>query len=296
MKLRVSIIIPTYKRKEYLFGLLRSLEKEIDSKMEIIIVEQGVNNGKEILSFAKQHHLAITYLFSSTMGTVHALNLGIAKTKGNIMVFFDDDCVIHKGCIARHLKNYTDSRVACVVGRIYTRGQSVEPTRRTVGTISFWGKFMGGYSSGIRQDIVAAIGCNMSVKKHEFSKIGGFDEQFTGPALRYESDVSLRLKHAGLRVLFDPTAVVTHLRAETGGTRKTEGRMRWFYHFFSNETYFFLKHRPVWAVPVILFTRWEYVVRCMFGFGREVSVRSLTVPFAGMADGVRKYKTFLQNI
>lgn len=296
MKLRVSIIIPTYKRKEYLFGLLKSLKNEIDSKTEIIIIEQEINNVKEVASFAKLHHLPITYIHSLTMGTVHALNLGIAKAKGDVIVFFDDDCVVHKGCVVQHLKNYTDSDVACVVGRIYTQGQPVESSCRNVGTIRFWGKFNGGYSSSIRQDIDAAIGCNMSVRKLALDKIGGIDEGFTGPALRYESDLSLRLKHTGFRVVFDPTAIVTHLRAGTGGTRKTEGRLRWFYNFFSNETYFFLKHRPGWAVPIILLTRWEYIGRCMFGFGREVSLRSMITPFAGMADGVRKYKTFLQNI
>lgn len=296
MKLRVSIIIPTYKRKEYLFGLLKSLNDEINLDTEIIIVEQELNNGKEIILFAKLNHLPVKYIFSPTMGTVHALNLGIARAKGDIIVFFDDDCIVHKDCIVQHLKNYADSRVACVVGRIYTQGQNVEFAYKNVGTIGFWGKFNAGYSSSIRQDIDAAIGCNMSIRKLALDRVGGMDERFTGPALRYESDLSLRLKQGGLRVVFDPTAIVTHFRAGTGGTRKTEGRMRWFYHFFSNETYFFLKHRPAWAVPFILLTRWEYVARCMFGFGREVSLRSMIAPFAGMADGVRKYRSFLQNI
>jgi GT2 family glycosyltransferase len=296
MKLRASIIIPTYKRIEYLCGLLKSLNNEIDSKTEIIIVEQEANNGKKLVSFAKLRHLPIMYIFSPTIGTVHALNLGIAKAKGDVIVFFDDDCVVHKGCVIQHLKNYIDPSVACVVGRVNTRGQPVEPAHRNVGTLSFWGKFNDGYSSSIRQDIDAAIGCNMSVRKRMLGKVGGLDKRFTGPALRYESDLSLRLKDEGFRIIFDPKAVVTHLRVGTGGTRKTEGRMRWFYHFFSNETYFFLKHRPVWVVPVILLTRWEYIARCMFGFGREVSARSLFTPFAGMADGVRKYKTFLQTL
>ena len=296
MKLRASIIIPTYKRKEYLFGLLKSLKNEIDLKMEIIIVEQESNNGKEIISFAKLHNLPITYIFTPTMGTVHALSLGIPKAKADVIVFFDDDCVVHKGCVVQHLKNYADSSVACVVGCVNTRGQTVELAHRNVGTLSFWGKFNDGYSSNIRQDIDVAIGCNMSVRKRALGKVGGLDERFTGPALRYESDLSLRLKHAMLRIIFDPTAVVTHLRAGTGGTRKTEGRMRWFYHFFSNETYFFLKHRPAWVVPVILLTRWEYIARCMFGFGREVSLRSFTTPFAGIMDGVRKYRSFLQTL
>ena len=67
--------------------------------------------------------------------------------------------------------------------------------------------------------------------------------------------------------------------------------MQWYFDFFSNETYFFLKHRPKVLLPIFWLTKIEWAIRCMFGFGREVSMRSVLTPFAGMADGVRKYRS-----
>ena len=108
--------------------------------------------------------------------------------------------------------------------------------------------------------------------------------------------MSLRAKKAVYKILFEPKAVVNHHRAETGGARKSEGRLQWYVDLFSNETYFFLKHRLHILLPIFWLTKSEWAVRCMFGFGREVSFRSIRAPFAGMADGVRKYKTFLHKL
>ena len=122
------------------------------------------------------------------------------------------------------------------------------------------------------------------------------DEQFTGNAIRLESDLSLRAKKLGYKILFEPTAVVIHHRAPTGGARKSEGRLQWYLDYFSNETYFYLKHRPKILVIVFWITKLNWVIRCMFGIGREVSFRSFYTPFAGMIDGVRKYRSFLQAL
>ena len=104
------------------------------------------------------------------------------------------------------------------------------------------------------------------------------------------------MKSAGNKIIYEPTAVVEHHRAATGGARKSEGRLQWYFDFFSNETYFYLKHRPHILLPIFWLTKIEWAGRCMFGFGREVSVRSLSTPFAGMVDGVRKYGTFHETL
>ena len=62
--------------------------------------------------------------------------------------------------------------------------------------------------------------------------------------------------------------------------------------FFQSETYFFLKHWPKVLVPFIILTRFNWAIRCMFGFGREVSFRSMMTPFLGVLEGVRTYRRF----
>ncbi len=286
----VSIIIPTYKRQESLQELLQSLMKEKRQDLEIIVVAQGEkkkrnnNNGR----------VRFIYLLAPSM--THARNMGAKKAKGEFILFLDDDVIIGRGLIKNHVKNFRDPIVAATCGRVITSGQPVELDCRRVGRVGLMGGVSGGFSSSIRQKVDTVIGCNMCWRRDTYFVLGGTDERFTGNALREETDLSLRAKAAGYKIIFEPNAVVQHNKAETGGARKSEARIQWYFDFFSNETYFFLKHRQQTLLPIFWVTKIEWALRCMFGFNREVSIRSLSTPFAGMMDGVRKYKTFLQTL
>lgn len=288
----VSIIIPTYKRPIILNKLLSSLRYEREKILEIIVVSQG-----EKVNLANTlKNLPIRFVFLSKPSTTHAMNVGVRRAKGDLILFLDDDVIVRKGLIENHVKNFRDSVVPATCGRVITSGQSVEPGHRRVGRVGPLGGVSGGFSSTIWQEVDTVIGCNTCWRKSVYKKLGGMDEQFTGNAIRLESDLSLRAKTAGYKIIFEPKAVVEHHRAETGGARRSEGRLQWYFDFFSNETYFFLKHRTHVLLPIFWLTKIDWALRCMFGFGREVSARSFSTPFAGMTDGVRKYKTFLQSL
>lgn len=289
MKIDFSIIIPTYKRKEHVLHTLDSLKGKIGHTTEIIVVEQVQNHSKEFSEKAKNLGFDFHYVFLDRPSTPHAKNIGVSQAKGEYVIFFDDDVLV-KTSPELYKESFTSKKIAAVTGRSVAIGQKEESFREDTGRITFLGKFTDGYSSKIPQEIETVIGCNVCWRKEIFLSVGGFDEQFTGNALREEADLSLRARAKGYTILFDPKVDVVHVRAESGGTRKTEGRMKWNFDFFSNETYFFLKYRSFSLVPVILLTRWEWILRCMFGFGREVSLRSLTTPFKGMLDGYKKYR------
>lgn len=292
MSRTVSIVIPTYHRKDSLLRLLASLAADIDKKTEVIVVEQGENNGRAYQAFAKKNSLHLLYFPLTSPSTPKAMNLGVAKAHGEFVVFLDDDVTVHKGFIQHHRANFTDPNVAATVGKVITKGQEEESLRTDTGRINWLGNFSDGFSSNIKQEVDTVIGANTCWRKDVYVQLGGMDERFTGNALRLESDLSLRAKKAGYKIIFEPKAVVDHHRAETGGARKSEGRLRWYFDFFSNETYFFLKHRPADLLPIFLLTKTNWALKCMFGFGREVSMRSFVTPFAGIRDGVRKYISY----
>jgi len=293
MNTTISIVVPTYKRKESLLRLMKSLAREKVKALEIVIVEQVENNKNKYVEIAKKHALVLRYTFLFEPSTAKAMNVGASLTKGKYILFLDDDVEVRKGILEAHLDNFKDLGVAATVGRSITRGQNVERNRKDTGRITWLGHFSDGFSSEIRQEVDTVIGCNTCWRKGVFTDMGGIDEQFTGNAIRLESDLSLRAINAGYKIIFEPGAVVDHYRAETGGARKTVGRLQWYFDFFSNEVYFFLKHRAQWLLPIFLLTKIEWAIRCMFGFGREVSIRSVSTPFMGVMDGIRKYRVYL---
>lgn len=241
-----SIIIATYHRKNSLVRLLKSLK---GVSAEIIVVEQGDNNSSVYEPYN------VRYFFLKTPSTVKAENFGAKKAKGDILLFFDDDVIVKASTVNSHLKNYKDSTIGAVVGRVVTNGQQIESKATNTARIGFWLDFEDHYSSTIPQDVDTVIGCNMSMRHDLFTKLEGFDENFTWPALRFESDLSQRIIKAGYRIRFDPKAEVRHVRESTGGSRKTEGKLLWYLNFFKNELYFSLKHRPLYVLPVVLLKR-----------------------------------------
>lgn len=287
----VSVIIPTFNRDDPLINTLKCMLSEDYPSFEVIVIDQSVKVFPRKNEFLKQIKDNICYYKSDEQNAAVARNIGIKKSKGEILLFLDDDVVFKPGLIKAHSENYANSQVGAVCGRVVTSGQQVEPDRRDTGQIKFLAKFTDGFSSKIRQEIQTVITCNASWRKKVLDEIGLFDERFTGP-IREDSDLSLRTIKAGYKIIFDPVALVNHNKSQAGGFRKTEGRLRWYFGFFKNETYFLLKYYPFAYVPIILLTRWKWAVRCFFGFGREVSFRSVITPIAGVLGGYRAYRRY----
>lgn len=289
MQYSISIVIPTYHRKKSLMALLKNLAKTVKFAGDVVVVEQCDNNEAEIRSVAKKLGLRLTYIYLEQASMAHSTNVGVQQAKTDLVLILDDDVLGSTGFVQHHADNFSDPGIAATVGRCVTEGQTLQPDFTRTGRINWFGTVSDGFSSTIRQEVDTVIGCNMCWRRSVYMELNGMDEKFTGNALRLDSDLSLRAKKNGYKIVFDPTAEIQHMRDPNGGARKTEGRIQWYFHFFSNETYFFLKHFSPLLLPLFLLTKWQWAIRCIFGFGREVSMRSLATPISGIISGLQKY-------
>lgn len=89
----------------------------------------------------------------------------------------------------------------------------------------------------LSHDLEMACGAALLMKKHDFLKIGGFDEKFF---MYYEdSDLSLRLKRKlGKRIVFQPKSIVRHIH--TGSSK--EWSPFFVYYVYRNRLLFILKN------------------------------------------------------
>lgn len=95
----ISVIIPTYKPKDYLWKCLDSLYSQTLDKLrfEIVIVLNGCNEPyrEQIESYIKKHTsekgLAVTLIQTDAPGVSNARNLALDVCKGNYVCFIDDD-------------------------------------------------------------------------------------------------------------------------------------------------------------------------------------------------------------
>lgn len=93
----VSVIIPTYKRSDYLLRAIDSVLRQTYAPIEIIVVDdnEGNNEFREATKKNLQHYItsaAIQYLeHEINKGLPAARNTGIRLAKGDYVAFLDDD-------------------------------------------------------------------------------------------------------------------------------------------------------------------------------------------------------------
>jgi glycosyltransferase involved in cell wall biosynthesis len=92
----VSVIVPTYNRRGYLEGTLRSIFEQTIDVHEVILVDDGSDDGTPALvdEFVQRHgewaH-RLTYTWQPNAGKSAALNVGLRRATGDWIAFNDSD-------------------------------------------------------------------------------------------------------------------------------------------------------------------------------------------------------------
>jgi hypothetical protein len=72
------------------------------------------------------------------------------------------------------------------------------------------------------------IGANMSFRRAALAEVGGIHDYYPGTCLREETDPALRVRIAGWRLLFQPTAVVDHVSGTYAKGRRFDIRYSYY--------------------------------------------------------------------
>lgn len=110
MKNKLSIVIPTYNRKQTLGKCLDALFKQdmFEGIYEIIIVDDGSTDGtREFVMEMKNKFLILKYLYQENKGSAVARNQGIKTAQGDIILFVGDDIVATPSLVRQHLEWHT---------------------------------------------------------------------------------------------------------------------------------------------------------------------------------------------
>lgn len=104
-----SIVIPTYNTKGYIVQCVESFEKQDFNNFEIIICDDGSNDGTiELLKKLKNDYSNITVEFNEHIGAGAARNKGIELAKGEYIYFSDSDDYVSKDffdALSKEIKN-----------------------------------------------------------------------------------------------------------------------------------------------------------------------------------------------
>lgn len=91
----ISVIIPTYNRKNSLLRTLDSLSRQTYPAecFEVLVVDDGGTDGTEVIT-QRLFPFALRYLRQDNQGDAYARNHGAQKARGDILQFLDDDIIV----------------------------------------------------------------------------------------------------------------------------------------------------------------------------------------------------------
>lgn len=213
--LSISVTIATYKRRTLLSLCLNALANQtlLPDLFEIIVCDSFSDDGTDELihQFSKDHpELKIKY--THTINVLAAKrNLGVKESTGDVVVFFDDDCVPHADC----LKIYHDLFSSSHQNYTLFCGEVRFPIEWVNSSNYYKFRDSRHFGGGRRQDLNeldyrTIVVMNMAFKKAEFiEKIGTVDESFIGYGCE-DQDLGWRLQKAGFSIRISRALIVHH--------------------------------------------------------------------------------------
>jgi GT2 family glycosyltransferase len=190
----VSIIIPTYKRKEMLNKCLELLKPQMNSKDALQIIVSDDACDPLLKAWLADQFSCVHYNPAAGKGPAANRNAGAKIAEGVWFIFLDDDCLPEpdwvKSWIAAFQKN---PEVDAWEGRVLALGSpkslvSAAPINKNGN--NFWS-------------------CNLAIKSTLFKQIGGFDEEMIYPAFE-DIEFADRLRSSGAKMAFCEKALVYH--------------------------------------------------------------------------------------
>jgi glycosyltransferase involved in cell wall biosynthesis len=214
--MNVSIIIPTYGRGERLGATLDALLASDTSGLdavEIIVVDDGSPEPIAPVVGSRENHarIPLTCIRQENAGPAAARNTGFRASRGEIVIFIDDDILCPPDLIRRHVEAHRAHPGSVIFGRwAYAHPDPMTPFFRYLDSLGYDGA-RGAASEFVEMSIVASG--QISVERGLFDAGQGVyrDDLATPAAEEYE--LSLRLRDRGIRILLATRIVAIHNQA-----------------------------------------------------------------------------------
>ncbi len=255
--MRVSVVVPTYRRPTELRRCLAGLEAQTLRPAQIVVVV----NTADPETRAAVSGLPVDVAEVGAPGVLAALRSGTAAATGDWIAIVDDDAVPEPDWLER-ASRWFDRPGIGGVGGLVLDGRALPPARpwrrRWAGKVTRLGLIHssmfrpGGPTEPVETDFLP--GSNM-IYRREALRPELFDLRMSfGVAPHFETDLGSSIRAGGWKLVYDPAVRVAHLPAPRGHELERddrEGRARAEAH---NLAYHSLKHRGVLrSLPLLAF-------------------------------------------
>ena len=253
---RVSVIIPTYRRRDHLQKVLDQLALQTRQPSEVIVVDASPATDRLDEEAISGYPRWLRYLVVPESGNIsRQRNAGLQRSTGDIVLFLDDDVEFGPDLIAAYLDAFRETRAAGINGLVLLPNEkrSTEPKFLKPLAIEYPGAPNYQAFEGIREtDVICTA--SFAAARRALLKVGGFDEQIYGSL--DDVDLGIRMREAGFRVIHHNKPEVLHWMLRVNGSRSPELGLRWTLAnlFYFQFRHFWMQHRLV----LLARTLWDY--------------------------------------
>ena len=295
----VSVIIVNYNGKHLLKRAIESLQnQDFECGIEIIVVDNCSEDGS--YNFVKKNYKDVVWIQTGKNISYPAANYGVDASKGNYILFTNNDVEFKKDCIRRvHDILKDDKKIGMVVPKL------VNYYNRKIDSKGTWVSraFYCGHITSEKDEKVGKI------KEVPYMGIGLINKD-TIKKLGYlldidyflyaeDLDLSLRLRLLGYKVMYVPNAVVYHVHSATMDKYATN--LRKTFLFERNLLTTFLKvcsfHNILILLPYVLFMRLILMLKDLVTFRFDIFFARLKALFWIVFNIFKVYKKrkYIQN-
>jgi glycosyltransferase involved in cell wall biosynthesis len=279
--MKLSVIVSTYNREKYLPNALESLANQTfePKKFEIILINNNSSDSTESIcnSFAEKYpNLNFRYIIEYNQGLSYARNRGIDESKGDILVFIDDDAFAFNNYLHEIDRFFVENKqIIAGGGRIYPKWEYKQPIWMSKYLLPLVSVIDLGDEVKLFKNRNFPIGANMAFRRKAFEKYGKFNVNLgrigSGMQGGEEKDIFYRLQKAGEQIAYIPNAKVHHLvpqkrlsfdfikkqAIEIGKSEKIRAKSISFFEIFTS----FLRELFKWGASLIIYLYFFYTFK-----------------------------------
>jgi GT2 family glycosyltransferase len=207
---KFSIIIPVKEINDYIRNFIPINLKQSYRDFEIIILPNEIPKDKKDNFKDKR----VKIIPSGNIGPAEKRDLGVKKSKGEIIAFIDDDAYPEKDWLKNSLKFFQNPDVAAVGGPNLTPKESnffQKVSGEVLASYLVSGPVNFRYKPGKEHECDDLPSCNFLVRKSMFNKIKGFDTSFWPGE---DTKLCLDIINQGKKIIYTPKLLVYHHRRD----------------------------------------------------------------------------------